>query len=160
MFEFLALMFGGAVSDTMKRNTAIDRAKAEGRPYYFYNGKTYSIATGERLESIGRSLRGAYSHEMVYDAAAEELRRTNEWLKRNGKKFHYERDFKNKYHHEKTGYIKIDNSNGKQFIIEVDHSFFDPFKEKEYVLHYVDRTTGEFIGEPKIMTFCETRFWE
>lgn len=160
MFEFLALMFGGAVSDTMKRNTAIDRAKAEGRPYYYHNGKTYSVATGERLESIGRSLKGAYSHEMVYDAAAEDLKRRNEWLKRNGKKFHYERDFKNKYHHEKTGYITVDNSNGKQFIMSIKRSLFDPFKEEEYILQYVDKTTGEYIGEPKIMTFNEAIDWE
>ena len=147
MFEFLALMFGGAVSDTMKRNTAIDRAKAEGRPYYYHNGKTYSVATGERLESIGRSLRGAYSHEMVYDAVAEDLKRANESLKKHGFKFHYEINFKSKVH-EKMGYVRIENETNKPYVVK---SFIRrPVKGWEYELCYVDES-GEPTGECKAL---------
>ena len=147
MFGLLALLFGGAVSDTMKRNTAIDRAKAEGRPYYYHGRNAYSVATGERLEHIGRSLRGVYSHEMVYDAVAEDLKRINESLKKHGFKYHYEINFKSKICGSK-GYVKIENETGKPYMIK---SFIhSPVKGWEFELCYVDET-GEPTGECKLL---------
>ena len=158
MFEFLALLIGAAAVDSAKRSNEIERAKAEGKPYYFHGSKRYSVETGEPLIPIGRGLMGAYSRKIVYNPANEDLKKANEGLERRGKKYHYEIDYTSKYHENRTGYIKVDNATGKQFIIEKTIPWH-PYKPTEYKFYFVDRVTGEPISEIKLMTYSELEGW-
>ena len=144
MFGLLTLLvgFGSGVMDSQRRDDERNRAKREGKPYYFHKGKCFATDNNEPVSFSGILVKGKYTGRIFSNSPTPEqrLREANEECKKRGLAYHYEENPGG--YHNRRGWIKIENSTGLP--VKVSETLF---RFKPYWIYNCDRETGEPIGE-------------
>lgn len=147
----LMIGLGKASLEEQEKERTKREAKRNGKKYYSYYGHDYSIENDEPLTFNGGVLREARTGKIVWSPFNDKLERANKICRENRKRYHYEENWGGI--HDDNGFIRIDNETGMAF--KYYRSFGRSIYEPCYCFYYIDRITGEKIGETKYLTVEE-----